>query len=113
MKYEQLKALKKELVNLGKEHGIKVYHYFNDKPSGSYIVWSEDDTIRAFGDGVAGQKAVQGTVDYFTKMEYDPIVDEIDDALQGVDLAFLDGGPTIDYETKTGYIHYQWIFEVM
>lgn|GEM_PF-1169869 len=113
MKYEQLKNLKKELVSIGQSHNIKVCHFFNDNPKGNFIVWSEDDTTRAFGDGLAVQKAVQGTVDYFTKTEYDPVVDEIDDALQGVDLAFLDGGPTIDYETTTGYIHYQWIFEVM
>jgi hypothetical protein len=113
MKYEQLKALKKELVSLGKEHDVKVYHYFNDKPSGNYITWSEDDTIRAFGDGVAGQKAVQGTVDYFTKTEYDPMVDLIDDAIMNTEFTYLDDGPTITYEDSTGYIHYQWVWEVI
>ena len=113
MKYEQLKSLKKELVKIGQRHNIKVSHFFNDNPKDNFILWGEDDTTRAFGDGVAGQKAVQGTVDYYTRAEYDPIVDEIDTAILNTAFAWLDDGPTIDYEPDTGYIHYQWIWEVV
>ena len=113
MKYEQLKALKKELIQVGKQNGVKVFHFFNPAPKGNYIVWSEDDTARAFADGVAGQKAVQGTTDYFTKTEYDPVVDAIDAAMNGIDRIYLDDGPMINYENASGYIHYTWIWEVV
>ncbi|MGN0194400.1 MAG: hypothetical protein ACI39G_04770 [Pseudoramibacter sp.] len=113
MKYEQLKNLKRELVKIGQSHNIKVCHFFNDNPKDNFILWGEDGTTRAFGDGVAGQKAVQGTVDYYTKTEYDPIVDEIDTAILNTAVTWLDDGPTIDYEPDTGYIHYQWIWEVI
>lgn len=78
--------------------------------SGPYIVWAEDgqgDTVWA--DGKMQEQAIQGTVDYFTNTENDPNVKEIQDALNGVCSWRLN---SVQYEDKTKFIHFEWVFEV-
>jgi len=76
-----------------------------------YIVWSEDTQSDAvYGDGKMKEQAIQGTIDLFTKTEYDSKVSQIQIALNNAGIGFyLD---SIQYENDTKYIHYQWIFSI-
>lgn len=89
-----------------------VFHYFApDKTKAPYIVWAEDgqaDSIHA-GNSMAGQ-VIQGTIDYFTKWEYDPTVKKIQRALAVKQIAFRLS--SIQFEKETKLIHYEWIWEV-
>ena len=53
---------------------------------------------------------INGTIDLFTKQEYDPWVQEITRALEDAEITCRI--ESIQYEDETGYIHYEWHFEV-
>jgi len=93
--------------------GPPVFHYFASGQTSNYIVWAEDsegDSLHA--DGRKTEQVTQGTIDYFTKIEFDPLVQQIQDALNTPeDLAWSLN--SVQYEKDTGYIHYEWVFEVV
>ena len=55
----------------------KVYHYEGLKDEDRYIVWAEDADNSVNGDNKIIGQAIQGTVDYFTSLEYDENIDKI------------------------------------
>jgi hypothetical protein len=103
-----LQSLKTLLLTIGPP----VFHYFATGQTGNYIVWAEDgegDTVHA--DGQKVERALTGTIDYFTKTENDPVVQQIEDALDSDDGIswYLN---SVQYEQDTGYIHFEWVWEV-
>lgn len=93
----------------------KVYHYDAMGQDDKYIVWAEDSE----GDSVEGDdrkinQSIQGTIDYFTKQEFDENVDKIQEALIASCVSFYLN--SVQYESRddsgAGYIHYEWVFEV-
>jgi len=76
-----------------------------------FVVWSEDTQVDAvYADGKMKEQGIQGTIDLYTKNEYDPKFSLIQTALNNAGIGFyLD---SIQYETETKYIHYQWIFSI-
>lgn len=87
-----------------------VYHYEALKAEDRYIVWAEDGDNPMYADDIMEHQAIQGTIDYFTSMEYDPNVDAIQKALKEARIAFYLNSQLYDDETKK--MNYQWIFEV-
>lgn len=103
-----LQSLKTLLLTIGPP----VFRYFATGQTGPYIVWAEDgegDTVHA--DGQKVERALTGTIDYFTKTENDPVVKQIEDVLDSDDGIswYLN---SVQYEQDTGYIHYEWVWEV-
>lgn len=91
---------------------VSVYHYEASKTEGNYIVWAED------GEGNSGHadnhkttQGTQGTIDYYTKTEFDPVFDTIQAKLNSADISWRLN--SIQHEEDTGIIHYEWIFEVV
>ena len=103
-----LQSLKTLLLAIGPP----VFRYFATGQTGPDIVWAEDsegDTVHA--DGRKAERAITGTIDYFTKTENDPVVKQIETALDSSDgLAWSLN--SIQHERDTGYIHYEWVFEI-
>lgn len=89
--------------------GVPVDHYEATQRTDKYIVWAEDGTNTLYADGRLSELAWTGTVDYFTKTEGDPTIDDIWTALEAVGACSL---ISVQYEAETGYIHYEWAFEV-
>ncbi len=88
-----------------------VGHYKVTKKTDKYIVWAEDSGAAAlWADGQQQGQAISGTIDYFTKTEYDPNVQAIEAALNAAKISFK--LESVQHEEETGYIHYEWIFEV-
>lgn len=85
--------------------------HFGRMKSDRYFVWQEDGRNDLAGDGVHAEKAVTGSTDLFTKLEKDPWVDEIEASFEAHGIAWSRGGTS--YEKDTGFIHYDWDWEVL
>lgn len=89
--------------------GVPVSRYFATKKPDKYIVWAEDsEADSVWADGKQLHQSIQGTIDYYTKQENDPNVKAIQDALVGVSFRLN----SIQYEQDTGFIHYEWVWEI-
>lgn len=89
-----------------------VFHFqAPSKTKAPYAVWAEDgsDQNRHADNELVGQ-AIQGTVDYFTREEYDKTVERIQKAFTVRHIPFRLN--SIQYETDTKLIHYEWVWNV-
>ena len=94
------------------EHPASVHHY--EKPANTrapYLVWAEDGEPGSFfGDSRKGEQAIGGTLDLYTLTEFDPLIDEAQEALSelfGSSWVLED----VLYEDETKLIHYAWRWE--
>ena len=76
----QLIKLRDALVSI---ENLKVYHYWHPRLEAPYCIWAEEGE----GDSIwtsnhLHEQVIAGSVDYFTKLEFDPVVDEIQDKLE-------------------------------
>lgn len=89
----------------------KAYHFDATGATGNYIVWAEDGQADSvWADGGMKEQAITGTIDYYSKEEYDPNFSAIQAALDGIGISYRLN--SIQYETDTKYIHYEWVFEI-
>lgn len=89
-----------------------VFHYAASGQTGNYIVWAEDgEGSSGHADGKKTTQVIQGTIDYFTKDEFDPVVEQIQDALNNAEIAWRLNA--IQHERDTGYIHFEWVWEMV
>lgn len=87
------------------------FHYMAHAKLDKYIVWAEDgDADNQSMDNKVVLRTLQGTTDYYTKTEYDPVVNQIETAMNKAEMGWQLS--SIQYEEETGYIHYEWIWEV-
>ena len=91
--------------------GVPVSHYFKQQQKAPYIVWAEDGQgSMQHGDNHAIQQSIQGTIDYFTRNEYDANFFKIQNVLNSMDIAWSLN--SVQYEDDTQLIHYEWLWEV-
>jgi hypothetical protein len=89
-----------------------VFHYEAYAKPNKYIVWAEDtEAYAGYGDNKKTTQVIQGTIDYFTKEEYDSNVKLIQEKLNSIELAWSLN--SIQYEEDTKFIHYEWVFELI
>lgn len=88
-----------------------VGHYEAKEKKDQYIVWAEDSEGSSVeGDNRKENQSIQGTIDYFTRTEFDPMVDDIQEALIDAEISFYLN--SVQYEDETKYTHYEWVWEV-
>lgn len=88
------------------------FHYHAHKKPNKYIVWAEDTESGAgHGDNKKRRQVIQGTIDYFTKMEFDTNFNLIQEKLNSLDIAWKLN--SIQREDDTKYIHYEWVWEMI
>lgn len=76
-----------------------------------YCVWAEDSEYSSVeGDNFKLEQAIQGTIDLYTKEEYDVRVDSIQSALKARRISFYLN--SVEYEEETELIHYEWVFTI-
>lgn len=75
-----------------------------------FLVWAEDGDNTAWADDRMMEQAITGTTDYFTRDEFDPAIDRIQDANQSLGIAWRLN--SVQYEDDTELIHYEWSWEV-
>lgn len=93
--------------------GLKCYHLF--KPANvkaPYAVWQEDSEGQSFyASNRKAEQVLELTLDYFTQTECDPMADNIQDALNGIEVAWKLN--SLQYEVETKLIHYEWLIRVI
>lgn len=104
----KLKNVKSALTTVSS----KVYHYARPSKLDKCIVWQEDAEDGSFhaSNHLAEQK-IHGTIDYFTKEEFDETVDSIQEALNTCEHVSWNLS-SVQYEDETNLIHYEWDFWV-
>ncbi len=88
-----------------------VRHYYRTDLQPPYLLWAESGEGESYwADNSIAEQVISGDIDYFTRTEFDPSVDAIQEALLSAARACrLD---SVDYEEGTNLIHYHWTFEV-
>lgn len=105
--------LKKIADALTAIEGLKVYHYYRSVKQLPYCIWEEVTEADAFeGNNHKGEQAIQGAVHYFTRKEFDPMVDKIQEALTGAENVYW-RYESIQFEEESNTIHHEWLFDVM
>ena len=65
--------------------GDNVFHYWRPNMAAPFCVWAEDGETQPFdADNRKREQAIGGYVDYYTKTEYDPKLDDVQTALSGL-----------------------------
>lgn len=95
--------------------GDNVHHYWRPKMQAPFCVWAEDGEDSSLdADNQKAEQAISGYVDYYTKTEYDPALDAVQDVLHSLAAVMPFGWwlDSVQYEDDTNLIHYQWIWSV-
>lgn len=105
-------TLQERIKQIGTLHaGVveRCYHYFHRLNSAPYAIWQEDGAENYHANNQTVEQRVTGSTDYFTKQEFDPAVDDIQEMLKTS--AFSWWLNSVQYEEETGLIHYEWRWE--
>lgn len=90
----------------------KTYHHF--APVGTvapYIVWAEDSQGGGLhGDGIMINQVIEGTIDLFSKTPDDPMIKQIQTALNTAGIGFRMN--SVQFEPTTKIIHTEWVFYI-
>lgn len=99
---QTLKAFGEKLDTLG----VTVRHYTRRQAKPPFVVWQEDGTEDFSADDRHSEGLATGSLDYYTKTEYDPVAEQISTLLE----VTADGWELVAvlYEEETGLIHYSW-----
>lgn len=92
--------------------GLKVYHYWRPRMEAPFCVWQEEgEGDSLWASNHKKELIVTGTIDYYTREEFDTMVDSIQDAMNGIENFgwVLD---TVAYEDETNLIHYSWSWQI-
>lgn len=85
-------------------------HYYrtNKFPA---IVWAESGEEDSFNsDNNKSEQRIIGTVDLFTKTEFDSLIDDVQSTLSSLGLTWA--LESVQYEDETKVIHYEWTWGV-
>lgn len=92
--------------------GLSIYHYWHPRLQAPYCIWAEDgEGDSLWANNHQKEQVINGTIDYFTKEDLDPMVDIIQTKLNEVEgLGWsLD---SVMYEDETNLIHYSWDWSI-
>lgn len=95
--------------------GDNVFHYWRPNMTAPFCVWAEDgETTSLDADNQKAEQTIGGYVDYYTKTEYDPQLDTVQEVLSGLAAVMPFGWrlESVQYEEDTNLIHYQWTWSV-
>lgn len=105
--HEKLEKVRLALASLP----VDVSHYHAFKKKDRYIVWAEQEEGGSLeADNRKQEYSISGYIDFFTRRENDPVADMVAEALKSAEIAFSLN--SVQYEEETGYLHFEWLFEV-
>lgn len=78
--------------------------------SDRYFVWQEErgDDLEANGRHI--EKAMSGTTDLFSKIEFDPWREKFETSLNASGMAWYLN--SVQFEPDTGFWHWEWVWSV-
>ena len=84
-----------------------VYHYWRPVKNPPCIIWAETGEENSFhANNRKKEQRIIGTVDLFTKTEFDTLVDQIQETLENLGVTW--SLEAVQYEDDTDLIHYTW-----
>ena len=99
-----------EIITILTALGFQCAHYaWSHAPAGDYVVWAEDGANDLGADDRHAEHVTQGTLDLFTRDDSGTPKTNIESALDGRCAWYLN---SIQFEEDTGYIHYEWVWEL-
>lgn len=87
------------------------YHYYRPVKTFPCLIWAETGEEDSFdSDNHKSEQRIIGTVDCFTRTEFDTLLDSVQTTLDTLGLTWrLDA---VQYEEETNLIHYTWSWGV-
>ena len=91
--------------------GLAFAHFgWSKAPAGDYGMFAEDGANDLEAGNIHAEQALTGTVDYFTRDASGACKAVIEAALESSCEAWYLN--SVQYEDDTGYIHWEWVWEV-
>ena len=90
---------------------VPCYHYFRYTESTPWVVWQEDGDNSQRSDNAVIDQGISGTIDLYTKTEYDSAADVIQTFLNDYGASWYLN--SVQFEDETRLIHHEWVFEVV
>lgn len=92
----------------------RTYHYCKpNSVQAPYAVWAEDSEASGgsfHADNRKAEQIISGSLNYFTKTEYDSVVDDLQDCLDVNRASWYLS--SVQYEPETGLIHFEWRWNI-
>lgn len=85
------------------------HHYFRPQMTPPYVLWQESGMDVFCADNCPAEYTIRGTTDYFTKQEFDPVIEKLMDAF--TDAGWIWTLESVQFEPETNLIHYEWSWE--
>lgn len=99
---EKLRAIASRIGSIGCE----VSHYWRPVKNVPLLIWAETNEELFRADNRRSEMVVNGTLDFYTNVEFDETIDSIQTAMDEFALTWsLD---SVQYEEETNLIHYSW-----
>lgn len=90
----------------------KCYHYWRPVKNVPCLIWAESGEDNSFhSNNRKSEQRIVGTVDLFTKTEFDPIADSVQSTLDNLGVTW--SLTSVQYEDETNLIHYEWSWGVI
>lgn len=87
------------------------YHYWRPVKQVPCIIWAETGEEGSFNaDNRKQEQNITGSVDLYTKTEFDPLLDDVQAALEDLGVGWILSA--VQYEDDTKMIHYTWDWSV-
>lgn len=87
------------------------YHYWRPVKDVPCLIWAESGEDASFhSDNGKSEQRIIGTVDLFTKTEFDPLADDVQEALESLGVTWT--LESVQYEEETNLIHMEWSWGV-
>lgn len=88
------------------------YHYFRPVKKVPCLIWAETAEDGSFNsDNHKTEQRIIGTVDLFTKTEFDPLADKVQKTLDELGVTW--NLESVQYEEETQLIHMEWSWGVI
>lgn len=87
------------------------YHYWRPVKTVPCLIWAEDgEDSASYSNNHKTEQTISGTADFFTKTEFDPLIDTVQATLDSLGLAWA--LESVQFEDDTSLIHYEWTWRV-
>jgi hypothetical protein len=95
------------------DEALYIYHYERAEDYNlPYGVWAEQgEGGCSSADNGKKEQTIEGVLDYYTQEEFDPLVDAIQECLNGIEGCAWSWTNT-QYEDETKLIHFTWEWEL-
>ncbi|MBQ8109693.1 MAG: hypothetical protein IJ124_06005 [Clostridia bacterium] len=92
--------------------GLPVAHFgWSTAPAAPYLVYGEDGANDLEAGNAHAERAVEGTVDLYTRDDTGRDIAVVESALEESGAAWYYA--STQFETDTGLLHHEWVFQVV